>query len=90
MTNARVPHYTKRKHLVGHLDVRPGQLEKLSLGLYPEGCPEPVVTLDYEPNMPDAIGVHACRVEQDGCYELIYQFQNFGQETCRVMVDAIL
>ena len=90
MTNARTPQYTKRKHLVGHLDVRPGKLEKLSLGLCPEGCPEPVVTLDYEPDMPDAIGVHAFRLEHDGCYELVYQFQNFGQETCRVRVGVVV
>ena len=90
MTNARTPQHTKQSQPLGQVKIRPGKLETFSLGLYSHGCPEPVVTLDYKPDLPDAIGVHAFRLEQAGCYELVYQFQNFGQQTCQVTVNAVL
>jgi len=86
MANTQRPQPTNHKNLLGQVEIQPGDLQKLSLGTYRHGTPEPVIMLAYEPDTPDAIACHATRLDRGNHYELIYCFQNYGQVTCRVTV----
>jgi hypothetical protein len=76
------------KELLGQVQVQPGHMEKISLGMYEQGMPAPSLTLELEPNLPDTISASLVRLDQGDHYTLVYQFQNFGDVTCRVRVRA--
>lgn len=74
--------------LLGQAEVRPGQMEKINLGMYEQGMPEPKLTLEVAPDIPDAITATPVRLDRGDHYTLVYQVQNFGDETCWVGVRA--
>ena len=76
------------EHLLGQAEVRPGHMESISLGMYEQGMPEPTLTLELKPNVPDAISASLARLDQGDHYTLVYQVQNFGDVTCWVEVRA--
>ncbi|MGH8546004.1 MAG: hypothetical protein ACREX3_20745 [Gammaproteobacteria bacterium] len=50
--------------------------------------PEPSLTIELTPNVPDAISASLARLDQGDHYTLVYQVQNFGDVTCWVRVKA--
>ena len=74
--------------LLGQAEVRPGHMEKIYLGMYEQGMPEPTLILELSPNMPDAISASLARLDEGDHYTLVYQVQNFGDVTCWVEVRA--
>ncbi|MGH7929997.1 MAG: hypothetical protein ACREQV_19645 [Candidatus Binatia bacterium] len=93
MATSQPTHHTKQtkienEELLGQAKVRPGHLEKINLGMYEQGMPEPELTLEFTPNMPDVITATLARLDQGDHYTLVYQVQNFGDVTCRVRVKA--
>ena len=41
--------------IFGRAEVRPGRMEKISLGMYEQGMPKPTLTLEFEPDVSDAV-----------------------------------
>jgi hypothetical protein len=76
------------EHILGQAEVLPGQMESINLGMYEQGMPEPTLTLEVTPNIPDAITASLVRLDKNDHYTLIYQVQNFGDVNCRVRVRA--
>ncbi|MGH7927962.1 MAG: hypothetical protein ACREQV_09225 [Candidatus Binatia bacterium] len=72
--------------LLGQAKVWPGHMEKIDVGMYEQGMPEPELTLELTPNVPDAISAAPVRLDQGDHYTLVYQVQNFGDVTCWVRV----
>ncbi|HEU0086989.1 MAG TPA: hypothetical protein VFQ77_04975 [Pseudonocardiaceae bacterium] len=72
--------------LLGEVEVRPGQMESISLGMYEQGMPEPTLIVELEPDMPDTVNGSLIRLDKDDHYTLVYQVQNFGDVTCQVRV----
>ena len=72
--------------ILAQVEVQPGHMEKLSLGMYEQGMSEPELNLELTPNIPDAISATIARLDQGDHYTLVYQVQNFGDVTCRVRV----
>jgi hypothetical protein len=58
----------------------------LDVGIYEGVMPEPRLSLQYEPDVRDSIGVAPIRRDLDGEYMLRYELQNFGDVACIVSV----
>lgn len=76
------------EHILGQVEVQPGRMESINLGMYEQGMPEPTLTLELKPNVPDVISASLARLDENDHYTLIYQVQNFGDVTCWVGVRA--
>jgi hypothetical protein len=76
------------EHILGQAEVQPGHIEIISLGMYEQGMPEPTLTLELKPNLPDAISASLARLDENDHYTLIYQVHNFGDVACLVRVKA--
>lgn len=63
-------------------------MERIDLGMYEQGMPEPTLTVELEPNVSDAMSASLTRLDEGDHYLLVYQFQNFGDVTCQVKVKA--
>lgn len=50
--------------------------------------PQPTLTVELEPDVPNAIGASLTRIDEGDHYTLVYQVQNFGDVTCWVRVRA--
>jgi hypothetical protein len=74
--------------ILGQVEVQPGQMERISLGMYEQGMPEPTLTVELEPDVSDAVSASLARIDEDDHYRLVYQVQNFGDVTCWVRVRA--
>jgi len=72
------------RDVFGQVEIQPRHMEKVSLGMYEQGMPEPALTLELDPNVPDAISASLARFNEGDHYTLVYQFQNFGDVACRV------
>lgn len=93
MTKSQLTQHTKQTKVEGgdllsQAEVRPGRMERINVGMYEQGMPEPTLTLEFEPNLPDAISATLARLDEGDHYTLVYQVQNFGDVTCRVKVKA--
>ena len=76
------------EHILGQAEIHPGHMEIISLGMYEQGMPEPTLTLELKPNVPDAISASLARLDENDHYTLMYQVQNFGDVTCLVRVKV--
>lgn len=74
--------------ILGRVEVRPGDMGRIDLGMYEQGMPEPTLTLEFEPDVPGAMSASLIRLDEGDHYTLVYQVQNFGNVTCRVRVRA--
>ncbi len=93
MAKSQPGHYTKQtepegENLLGQAKVRPGHMEKINVGMYEQGMPEPELNIELIPNMPDAVTVTRARLNQGDHYTLVYHVQNFGDVMCWVRVRA--
>ena len=82
------PTKVESEDILGQAEVRPGQMERINVGMYEQGMPEPTLTLEFEPNVPDTVSTSLVRLEEGDHYTLAYQVQNFGDVTCRVRVSS--
>lgn len=74
--------------MLGRIEVRPGHMEKISLGMYEQGMPQPTLTVELEPDVSDAMSTSLVRLDEGDHYRLVYQVQNFGDVACQVRVRA--
>lgn len=75
--------------LLGQTEIRPGHMEKINLGMYEQGMPEPELTLEFTPEVSDTVSTSLIRLDEGDHYRLVYQVQNFGDVTCRVRVREL-
>jgi hypothetical protein len=70
-----------------HLAIKPGQIEKLNLGLFEHEDLVPDLTVTYEPENKEAVSFIEARVpHSDTAFQLVYHFQNYGSTETQVTV----
>jgi hypothetical protein len=82
---------TARKEFTeGTIELGPRESRSMPLGQYDEGDPTPEFTVTVDPEIEEEmIGMSLDRFDYSDsalCYLLHYQFENYGDKTCKITV----
>ena len=72
------------------ITIKPGSGKAVGLGVYKSSTHDPQVRVTFQPDLQDDIGVTHERLDIPGKsqYVLLYLFQNFSHESCRVTMHV--
>jgi hypothetical protein len=79
-------HQTSQALVAGNITVPAGGFRSLHLQLYEQGMPEPRFRMELNPDMRDVVSWSITRLNKDDHYELVANFQNFGDVAVGVRV----
>jgi hypothetical protein len=71
--------------IIGRLDIEPGEMSSLVLGIYEDDFPQPNFHIETSPDNPP-VSSTLVRTDDNGEYKLTYHFQNFQDKPCHLVV----
>lgn len=82
MSHAKLGLNPRMKNMI----LEPGSGKAVEFGLYDNLAPEPNIQVSFIPNLGDEVCMSYEKLDLPGesRYVLLYQFQNFSSEACRI------
>lgn len=91
MHKRNMAHKTARslyRIVIGQVNIQPHSFAKLHVGMYEGRIPTPHFVIATKPEIGKMLSAKLERSDENGNYALIYFFQNFGGQACKVTVRA--
>jgi hypothetical protein len=76
-------------YVIGCVTVKPHEKKSMLLGLYENTLSEPDLSLEFVPDVGQAMGARLERSDDDDLYCLVYSFHNKSNQTCMVTVRDV-